>query len=172
VFADTLHLAKVRRTYPNQPNRAPNACDLWRQQDLSWHCNQRVDPYLFVGLRYREMGGEPRRCVFTAPAPDGGWTEVTYADVPMRRRLRGRFGISDESTRSDRGSDVVFEVLVNGTLRQTLRASKHEVRYMSFEVSTEDLQGEAAEVTFRVQAADLLDRFPCFEAIIPADASP
>jgi hypothetical protein len=171
VFADALTDAKVRRVYPTQPQRGPEACDLWRDQERAWHCG-RFDPYLYIGVRYREMGGEPRRCVFVAPAPDAGWVEVRYPQVPMRGRLRGRFGVSDESVRSERGGAVLFEVQVNDVTRFSGRVEPDDPTYAPFSISTADLQGQRADVTFRVHAADLLDRFPCFEAVVPSDDAP
>lgn len=170
-----LTRAKVRRVYGGGREEQ---CDRWEGGESggvggAWHCGGRVDPYLYTAVRYKEMEGEARTCVFAAPAPEGGWLEVRYGGVKLGGVLRGRVGISDESTRSERGGVVEVEVVVGGEVRHVQHIPPQDPTYYRFSFDTQpliaSLQKAETDITFRVRAADLLDRFPCFEAVILAD---
>jgi hypothetical protein len=160
-FLEALPQAQVRRV----GLRGTQVCSLWAEN--AWHC-QRVDKFLNVGVRLREMGDDPRRCIYAPPIPDGGTLEIDFPDVTLGTRIEGRAGMDNWAIRSDRGSDTTFEVQLDGESATSLRIGKHDREFFPFSIDTSARAGEKAKVSFRIHADDFFDRFLCFTARIPA----
>lgn len=162
-FSESLAEAVVRRTWPD--GRPPQRCTLWR--DDAWHCGH-VDQHLFVGRRVRDMNDEPRHCIYAPPIPDLGRVEITWPSVELGSELSGRVGHDNWAVRSHRGSESLFEVLIDGELRFQTVLGQRDPTFHPWTIDTTDRAGQRASVTFRTHAVDFFDRFVCFTARIPA----
>ncbi len=143
-------------------------CTNWTHQ--SWHCD-RYDRWLNVGIQMRDMDADPRTCIYFPAMPDHYWHQLTFRDVQMHSEIRGRVGHDNWAVRSERGSEVSFEVRINGELAYARVLAPRDPLFHRYTIDTTPWQGESVDVQFRVYAADFFDRFLCFTAQIPQDPS-
>ncbi len=161
-FQNELPNAIVGRVYPT---RSDEDCTLWRKD--AWHCG-RVDKYLYVAEEMRDMGNEPRHCIYAPPIPHNGWVEILFTDVPMGQRVLGRVGMSNHAVRSERGSVTDFVVRVGTQDKLHMKLDPKNPTFNHFEIDTEEVQGERTDVMFRIHADNFFDRFLCFTAHVPS----
>lgn len=132
-------------------------CKVWDPIDRRWDCGKR-DKWVFVRDMVREVGNEPRSCVFMHPLA-GKTVRLTY-DVPAGKNLIVRAGLDLRASRSVRGTDVKFEVKTDGKLMATKVVLASSNEWFRFDIP----MNAASKVSFEVATEKVFDRNFCFDA--------
>lgn len=147
-----LDKAVVRRVQGNKVE----TCSTWDENDRRWDCGRR-DKWTYVRDMVKEVGDEPRSCIFMHPIP--GKTVQAVFDVPSGKNLRVRAGIDLRAARSARGTDVTFRVVADDkTHTQIIPHDSQE--WFALDVPLNGPQ----KVAFEVETPKVHDRFFCFDA--------
>lgn len=161
-FLAALRKAKVYRL--GHDGKGRQECH-WKDAVQAFHCG-RIDAWLFVAERLTDLDGEPHRCIYMPPLPEKKKHRVTFEKVLLQSRIVGRVGQSSVAVRAERGSDVHFDVTINGEPAHTLVLPPHDGSAFTFDIDTAELAGQPADVSFTVWANDFFDRYPCFSASV------
>jgi hypothetical protein len=147
----------------------PQACEIW--DDARWQCGRR-DDFIYVGQTIREIDDTFRRCITANPPPDQKTWVVEWDDVPLEGQLRVRAGITLWAFRHERGSGVLFRVLVDGVEVVSRTFEPREIGYPEFVVELDGLSAERSTIRVEVSATDHMDRFFCFrpQVVVPLAA--
>ena len=144
----------------------PMECDVW--SDARWQCGRR-DEFIYVGQTIREMDDTFRRCITANPPPEQRTWVIEWEEVPVDGQLRVRAGNTLWAFRHERGSGVLFRVLVNEVEVVNHTFGPRDVGYPEFVVELDGLNTEHATVRVEVSATDHMDRFFCFrpQVVVP-----
>jgi hypothetical protein len=147
----------------------PMECDVW--SDARWQCGRR-DEFIYVGQTMREMDDTFRRCITANPPPDQMTWVVEWDNVPVDGQLRVRAGSTLWAFRHERGSGVLFRVLVNEVEVVNHTFEPRALGYPEFVVELDGLNTDKASVRVEVSATDHMDRFFCFrpQVVVPLAA--
>ena len=164
VFHERLKTARVER---HMADGTVEKCELWNERDQRWDCGRR-DRWFFVGKELKEVGDEPRECIWAHPLSGGKWLHVTFPNVPPGRIVL-KAGQTLRGQRSPRGSDIftVIEVDTQRVFDQAI--SNRDQTYHTIEVAN---SGESREVTFKLSAVSPRDRFFCIDGFVFEAADP
>jgi hypothetical protein len=134
-------------------------CSQWRFG--RWTCG--LEEWLWVGQTQVVIRGQERQCIWAHPKVQYDLV-IRFPQLEIGRRLSGRYGMSDEAAESPEGGDVDFTVRVGDQIREL--SAQNRRGFYSYQVVTEDLDGQRAEVEFRVSAGYDGRRHFCFTASI------
>ncbi|MCP4446287.1 MAG: hypothetical protein GY811_13220 [Myxococcales bacterium] len=112
-------------------------------------------------LSLQEVDFAPHRCIKVVPRPDQT-AIMTFEGIPLGSKIVGYVGLADIFTRRDIRDPGRLSLLVDGELRETVRAGIDD-GWQRFEIATSPGWGT---VEFRLTAvgAKALDRRICFAA--------
>ncbi len=132
-------------------------CKTWDPIDRRWDCTRR-DKWVYVRDMVKEVGNEPRSCVFMHPLA-GKTVRLTY-DVPKGKNLIVRAGLDLRASRSVRGTDVKFAVKKDGVVVATKVVPATSNEWYRLDVP----MGGPSKVSFEVESQKVFDRYFCFDA--------
>ncbi len=123
-------------------------CDYYNNQMERWECSHYDNDALMTGRPLHPdltFSGKKESVLLFAPHTSGKERRIEYADVPLARALKLRYGLADSSRPN---AEVHFKVLVDGQLlfEEDVREKKLQVR----EVETPGMFGKSAKVTLVV----------------------
>lgn len=169
VLFDGLEQLSEARVSKARMDGEPTACEVW--SDARWQCGRR-DEFIYVGQTIREMDDTFRRCITANPPPDQMTWVVEWDEVPVDGQLRVRAGSTLWAFRHERGSGVLFRVLVNEVEVVNHTFEPRALGYPEFVVELDGLNTEYATVRVEVSATDHMDRFFCFrpQVVVPLAA--
>jgi hypothetical protein len=162
-----LRSAVVRRFAPGEPAGAAapevpesiESCELYHEG--AWHCGH-IDQWTYVGDSLEEVAGSLRRCVYVG-VPERP-VRITWPAASLGPRLQGDFGNTMAAVRAERGSDVRFEVSVDGQPVWEHLIGKWDQALHAFDVEVPGGPGQH-QVTVTVGATgEFFDRWLCFRA--------
>ncbi len=145
----------------------PIACEIW--EDERWQCGRR-DDFIYVGRVTREMDDTFRHCIMANPPPEQRTWSIMWEDVPLNGTLRVRAGNTLWAFRHDRGSSVLFRVLVNDVEAVRATFEPRVIGYPEFTAELDQVGADRGTVRVEVSATDHMDRFFCFRPQIVADS--
>lgn len=135
------------------------SCELYHEGE--WHCGH-IDEWTYVGESLEEVAGSLRRCVYVG-VPERP-VQITYPAATLGARLQGDFGNTMAAVRAERGSDVSFEVSVDGQPVWQRQIGKWDQDLHTFDVEVPGGPGQH-QVTVTVGATgEFFDRWLCFRA--------
>jgi hypothetical protein len=104
----------------------------------------------------------PRRCIMMH-APDKGYVEARYRDVPLGSEIRGHSGMRMIIERELAGAPIVLEVYVDG---QKVGQDVHDDGqfWKAWRIELGSWAGKRGEVAFRVSSPREAQRQMCWEA--------
>jgi hypothetical protein len=118
-----------------------------------------------VGVRWKDVGGSRRTCLYVEPTPDDSRVEVSFPDVRLGARTLIWGGLSISGARKPSGGEVTLRVLVGGKPRVEHREPPKEYRWNRFEIDTSEVAGEPTELAFVVSAKKSGWRQFCLDAL-------
>lgn len=143
------------------------SCDRFDATKKRWDCRKR-DRWKYVGEAHREVGDEPRACVWAHPL-DKGRTLRIEATVPPADRIRIRDSFDLRAARLQ-GAPVLMQVWVDDRLELEDRVAGDDDDWQAHDI---DVSDRAGPVELRIEI-DLLgsikNRFFCINAWAFADA--
>lgn len=158
VFHKQLATAKVTR---HRASGQVEECKTWNRREERWDCGRR-DRWVYVGRTLREVGDEPRECIWAHPLAGGDWLHVTFPDVPPGRLVL-KAGQTLRGQRSPRGTDITTVIEVDGERVFDERISHRDQTYHTVEVPKSD---SSRSVTFKLSAGSMRDRFFCIDGFV------
>lgn len=137
------------------------SCDRWNAHTKRWDCAKQ-SRWTYVGQEEREVGDDPRRCVWAHPL-DRGRTLRIEADVPASRAIRVRDSFDLRAARLG-GADVLVQIFVDDQLKVEDRVAGNDDDWEAHDIDVSDIDGP---VRLRIEV-DLLgsikNRFLCVNA--------
>lgn len=150
-----LQEARIERVTGN----ATEHCGTWSPTERRWDCGRR-DKWVYVRDMVKEVGDEPRDCIFMHPIP--GKVVRASLQVPAGKNLRVRAGIDLRSARSARGTDVRFKVTApNATRELTIAHNSQDWHALDL-----PLGPTPQTVSFEVTSDKVFDRYFCWDAFV------
>lgn len=154
---DHLDEAAVSRVQGDQSE----ACTRWDPKRHRWDC-AKVNRWTYVGQEEREVGDDPRRCVWAHPL-DRGRTLRIEIDVPPASTIRVRDSFDLRAARLG-GDAVLVQVFVNDRLELEDRVAGNDHDWQAHDI---DVRGIDGPLRLRIEV-DLLgsikNRFLCLNA--------
>ena len=154
-LAKKLHTARV--------TQAGQACGEKKSTPygMGWSCSARS--WNYVGHTTNKFNGAFLPCIWAHPVDEGPLV-VTFPGVTLGQAIVGNHGIADGAVDSFAGgAPVTLEVKVDGkTLETLVRANVKG--WVGFRVSTKELAGQKADVSFTVSTTSAGGRHYCFDA--------
>lgn len=136
-------------------------CDRWSPREGRWDCAQR-NQWLYVGREEREVGDDPRQCIWAHPL-DGGRTLRLEVDVPPAKKIRIRDSFDLRAARLG-GADALMQVFVGDELQLEDRVKGNDHDWQAHEIDVSRMEGPTR---LRIEI-DLLgsvkNRFFCLNA--------
>lgn len=160
VFHEQLVDAKVERI--DKAGKATE-CATWNPREERWDCGRR-DRWFYVGRELKEIGDEPRECVWAHPLSDGRWLHVTFPDVPAGGELVLKAGQTLRGQRSARGTDIFVVIDVGGDRVVDERISHRDPTYHTWRIPND--AAEPRSVTFKLSSISARDRFFCIDGFV------
>jgi len=105
-----------------------------------------------VGVRWKDVGGSRRTCLYVEPAPDDSLVEITFSSAVLGARTVVWGGLSLWGARKPSGGDVTFQVRIDGKARVQHVEPPKEYRWNRFELDTRDVAGRPVELVYAVGA--------------------
>jgi hypothetical protein len=136
-------------------------CNNWSATDRRWDCGPRQDPWIYVGKTIRQLGDDPRHCIWAHPPPNDYWVRTRFPNVKLGDRFRVRAGPTDHAWRSDRGPAIKMEVII-GDAKETHVFPPRTQSWTAVDVDTSSMKGQTEDVVVRVHAHPIWERFFCF----------
>ncbi len=118
-----------------------------------------------VGVRWKDVGGSRRTCLYVEPTPDDSRVEIVFHDVALGARTVVWGGLSISGARKPSGGDVTFQVLVDGKLEVQHVEPPKAYRWNRFELDTAGAAGRGVDLTFVVGAKKTGWRQFCIDAL-------
>jgi hypothetical protein len=125
-----------------------------------------------VGVRWKDVGGSRRTCLYVEPAPDDSRVEIRFPKARLGARTLIWGGFSISGARKPAGGDVTLEVLVAGAPRVSHTEPRKAYRWNRFELDTRDVAGRPTELAFVVGARKAGWRQFCLDALSVDDPEP
>ncbi|MGM0557576.1 MAG: hypothetical protein ACQEVA_14420 [Myxococcota bacterium] len=135
-------------------------CNTWSATERRWDCARR-DAWIYVGETIRQLGEDPRKCIWAHPPPDDYWVEVRFPGVTLGDRFRVRAGPTDHAWRSDRGPAIEIEVEIGDQTARHVFPPRTQ-SWTPVDVDTSSMTGQEKDVVVRVHANPIWERFFCF----------
>jgi hypothetical protein len=153
---DKLHTARVQHVRGDEIK----SCERWSATERRWDCKRR-DRWIYVGETIRQLGDDPRRCIWAHPPPNDSWLEIRFPDVELGDTFRVRAGPTDHAWRSDRGPAIEMEVHIDKQKARHIFPPKTQ-SWTPVDVDTSTMKGEKHDVLVRIHANPIWERFFCF----------
>lgn len=134
-------------------------CSRWSAGERRWDCDKR-DRWFFVGDELREVGDEPRRCIYAHPLGSGQTLALTWNEIELGTSFRLRSGLDLRGARSARGTDITVRLYIDDELVSDRRIAHNDARWHLDRVDT---QPGSASVRVEVDSVGTHDRFFCFD---------
>lgn len=154
---DALADARVSRVKGDEVE----VCDRWNPRTKRWDCAP-ADQWTYVGQEEREVGDDPRRCVWAHPL-DRGRTLRIDATVPASATIRVRDSFDLRAARLG-GAPVLVQIFVNDVLEVEDRVAGDDQDWQAHDIDVRHIDGPAQ---LRIEV-DLLgpikNRFLCLNA--------
>lgn len=167
---DLLHeagKAEVRRVFKDGTSKAcPWDGTQHRCESTEWKN---------VGVRWKDVGGSRRTCLYVEPTPDDSRVEVRFPGVELGARTLVWGGLSISGARKPSGGEVGFEVRIAGATRVTHREPPKEYRWNRFELDTRDVAGVPTDLTYVVSVRKSGWRQFCLDTLsvdVPSGSTP
>ena len=137
-------------------------CDRWNPRERRWDCGPQAR-WLYVGEELREVGDDPRRCVWAHPL-DHGRTLRIASTVPPADTIRVRGSFDLRAARLPRDGAVLMQVFVNDTLAHERHVEHDDHSWTPFDIDVSEIEGP---VELRVEIdlkGSIKDRYFCVNA--------
>ena len=138
-------------------------CDKWDKRQRRWDCVPR-NKWLYVGAVMREMGDEPRRCVWAHPLRPGGTLRIEFEPAPAQT-VRIRAGFDLYASRHDANGEVLLQAFVANKLVQEKYFKHDDATYDAIDLNVADF-GDGAPIRLEIDLVEgtIRDRFFCLNA--------
>ncbi len=153
---ESLDQAEVRR----RSGSRTTPCTTWDSSERRWDCERR-ERWLYVADELREVGDEPRRCIYAHPLGGSTVLEFEWKDVELGESFRLRSGIDLRAARASRGDDVRISLFIDSRRAATREVPHRSETWYLDEVETEP--GERADLRVEIRTGDRFERFFCFD---------
>ena len=137
-------------------------CTKWNSHLRRWDCGKQAR-WLYVGRALREVGDDPRECVWAHPL-DKGRTLRIEAVTPKSRAIRVRGSFDLRAARLPRTGEVLMQVFVDDELKYERHVTHDDHAYAAHDIDVSQLPGPAKlriEVDLK---GSIKDRFFCLNA--------
>jgi hypothetical protein len=154
-----LDEAKVSRV---RGGKTLQVCDRWDSKRRRWDCKPR-NRWLYVGRALREVGDDPRECIWAHPL-DSGRTLRIEATVPPSTMIRVRDSFDLRAARYPRTASVLLQVFVNDELVVEDHVGPHDYDWQPHDIDVTDFDGP---VHLRMEVdlkGSVKERFFCLNA--------
>jgi|GEM_PF-3385365 len=156
--------AEVRRVFKDGTSKA---CP-W--DGRRHHCDSAE--WKNVGVRWKDVGGSRRTCLYVEPTPDDSRLEVRFPSVVLGARTLIWGGLSISGARKPSGGEVTLEVRIGGASRVTHREPPKEYRWNRFDLDTRDVAGVPTDLTYVVSVRKSGWRQFCLDTLSVDPPSP
>lgn len=153
---DRLADAKVSRVRGDSVTR----CSTWNEGERRWDCQKR-DRWLYVADELREVGDEPRRCIYAHPLGGDTTLRFVWSDVELGEVFRLRSGIDLRAARAQRGDAVAIRLYI-GDEEAVVREVAHRSEEWFLD-SVKTRSGRTADVKVEIDTGDRFERYFCFD---------
>lgn len=151
---DKLRVSRVRGS-------DEELCTRWNAAKARWDC-AKPSNWLYVGQAEREVGDDPRRCVWAHPL-DGGRTLRIEAEVPASKTIRVRDSFDLRAARLG-GADALMQVFINDELAVEDRVAGNDHDWQAHDIDVSHLPGPV-RIRIEVDAlGPIKNRFFCLNA--------
>lgn len=152
-----LQNAKVSRVRGAQIEQCTN----WNPRHRRWDCGKQ-SRWLYVGEALREVGDDPRQCVWAHPL-DHGRTLRIETTVPESERIRVRGSFDLRAARLPRTGEVLMQVFVDDKLVHERHVEHDDHAYAPHDIPV----SSDGPVQLRIEVdlkGSIKDRFFCLNA--------
>ncbi len=154
-----LDEAKVSRI---RGGKTLQVCDDWDAREWRWDCKPR-NRWLYVGRALREVGDDPRECVWAHPL-DKGRTLRIETTVPPAETIRVRDSFDLRGARYPRTASVLLQVYLNNELVVEDHVGPKDYDWEAHDIDVSDHDGP---VDLRLEIdlkGSIKERFFCVNA--------
>lgn len=156
---DELDEAKVSRV---RGAKTLQVCDRWNASKRRWDCSP-PNRWLYVGRALREVGDDPRECVWAHPL-DRGRTLRIETTVPPSDTIRVRDSFDLRAARYPRTGSVLLQVFVDDELAVEDHVGPKDYDWEPHDIDVSDHEGP---VDLRIEIdlkGSVKERFFCLNA--------
>lgn len=137
-------------------------CTRWSEHERRWDCDKR-SRWLYVGEVLREVGDEPRHCIWAHPL-DRGRTLRIETTVPPADTIRIRDSFDLRAARLPRTGEALMQVFVDDQLKVEDRIAHDDHDWQAHDI---DVSSKESSVELRIEVdlvGSIKDRYFCLNA--------